>query len=199
MKTSSRHIFNLISVVLLACSSLSAEYAGAGGGLSADASSYYPLSVGNTWHYRCGTEGEEHFEKLITVVGRETGGGNSYFKLEQRVKQRRLIFYLWSDGAGNILRSLSSEGKRARVIAAQQMKVGEMYGADRATREQVLTTPATGSITALVVENYNPDDLGLTQEQRNEWQGRFFVRGIGMVSEGDGLGGECILVKYELK
>jgi hypothetical protein len=161
--------------------------------------SFFPLNVGNVWRYRCGTEGEAHFEKTIAVVSLGTSLAGPYFKLEQRVRDKKLTFYLISDVSGNILRSLSSDAKKARIIAAHQMKVGEIYGEDRATREQVITTPATGSVTALVVENFNPDDSGLSQEKRNEWHGRFFVKGVGLVSEGDGLGGDCTLIKYQIK
>lgn len=172
----------------------------AGGALPTSSSpSYFPLNVGNSWRYRCGTEGEAHFEKTIAVVSLGTGGAGPYFKLEQRVRDKKLTFYLISDASGNISRSLSPDAKKARIIAAYQMKVGETYGEDRATREQVITTPATGSVTALVVENFVPDDSDLAQDKRNEWHGRFFVKGIGLVSEGDGLGGECTLTKYLVK
>lgn len=161
--------------------------------------SFFPLSVGNSWSYRCGTEGEVHFEKTITVVSRGTSETGPYFRVEQRVRDKKLTFYLITDSSGNILRSLSPEVTKARIIAAHQMRVGEIYGEDRVTREQVITTPATGSVTALVVENFISDDPTLEEEKRNEWHGRFFVKDVGLVSEGDGLGGDCALIKYHVK
>ncbi len=171
------------------------------GGASPTASpaSFFPLTVGNSWWYRCGTEGEAHFEKNVTVISRGTGRGGPYFKLEQRVGDKKLTFYLIDDEWGNILRSMSPDADKSRIVAARQMKIGEHYGEDLVTREQIIVTPATGPMTALVVENFIPDDPNLAQDKRNEWHGRFFVNGIGLVSEGDGLGGDCTLIRYLVK
>jgi hypothetical protein len=166
---------------------------------SSASESFFPLNVGNFWHYRCGAEGEAEFVKKIAVISRGSSERGPYFKLEQRVKDKKLAIYLNSDSSGKILRSLSPDTLKARVIAAHDMKVGESYGEDRATRVQVITTPATGSVKAIVLENFSPDDPNLSQEKRDEWHGRFFVQGIGLVSEGDGLGGECSLIKYQVK
>jgi hypothetical protein len=171
----------------------------AGSGSSKTSSqSFFPLSLGNFWQYRCGAEGEAQFIKKVAVIGRQNGEKGPYFKLEQQVKDRKLTIYLNSDSSGKILRSLSPDSSKARVIAAHNMKVGETYGEDHVTREQVITTPATGSVKAIVLENFAPDDPNLSQEKRDEWHGRFYVQGIGLVSEGDGLGGDCALIKYKV-
>ena len=54
-----------------------------------------------------------------------------------------------------------------------------------------LSTPATSAVTAVRLENFGRDDPQVSASRRQEWQGKYYVRGIGLVAEADGLGDEC--------
>jgi hypothetical protein len=64
---------------------------------------------------------------------------------------------------------------------------------------ETVTAPAIGELQAVRLETFALDDPGLPADQRMEWLGRFYARGIGLIAEGDGLGAECVLEKYHLE
>ena len=48
--------------------------------VDAGGNAYYPLSVGNTWTYRCGAEGSSAFEKTVKLTAVVDHDGKRYYR-----------------------------------------------------------------------------------------------------------------------
>lgn len=77
--------------------------------------------------------------------------------------------------------------------------MGDSIGELQVSRYEFVSTPATGKIKAVVVENFKPDAPDISADRFMEWRGVFYVQGVGPVVEADGLGGDCVLMEYEVK
>ncbi len=160
---------------------------------------YFPLAAGNRWAYQCFAEGEAQLEKSTEVVGPATVRGQAGFLMRYVVNGEATEGYLWEDTAHVVYRSVAASGEGAEPIIARTASIGDSFGALRATRMADEQSPATGTVSALVLENFDFEDPALTQERRMAWQGRFFVSGVGLIAEGDGLGSECALVEFSVR
>lgn len=160
---------------------------------------YYPLAVGNSWRYRCALEGRLKYFKTVKITGIVQTDGNRFFKQEQTGTGQTVVSYLSIDSAGTISKSVAADGSSPQSIAARSMKIGDSFGDRHITRMEAIDTPATGHVTALVLENFFPDDPQQSEERRLEWVGTFFVAGVGVAAEGDGAGADCALTEFHIE
>jgi hypothetical protein len=197
----------LLALIPLACLQISACAAVAGGEpdgsvlqgrLDEETASYFPLSVGNRWRYRCSVEGEHAFDKTISITGSELVQGVRYFRAELRVGDDPvpLETFYYEDGQGGIRFSVEKSQEQNTLLITANPSVGDSLGDLVISSEQEVETPVTGLIKALLVEKYSLDDPHLSGKQRMDWEGKFYTLGIGLVIEADGLGGECVLVEF---
>jgi hypothetical protein len=160
---------------------------------------YYPLAVGNSWRYRCALEGRLKYFKTVKITGIVHTGGTQYFKREQTGTGQTVVSYLSVGPAGKITKSIAADGSSPEIVAARSMEIGDSFGDRHITRTETIDTPATGHVSALVLENFFPDDPQLSEDRRLEWVGTFFVAGVGIAAEGDGAGADCALTEFHLE
>ncbi|MET0065748.1 MAG: hypothetical protein ABW076_05335 [Candidatus Thiodiazotropha sp.] len=164
-------------------------------------SAYFPLSVGNRWRYSCSVEGEYLFDKTLTITGRELHQGMMYFvaQLHTGDDPASLNLYYHADESGGIHRSVDPAVADDTLLVSANPVPGDRIGKRQVAREEAVETPATGTVAALLIENFSLDDPQLHEEQRMDWEGKYYARGIGLVIEADGLGGACALQEYVLQ
>jgi hypothetical protein len=159
---------------------------------------YFPLAIGNAWTYRCSIEGEHQFDKTlrITTVGRD--GDERVYHAELRVRgdTQPLVLHLALTPSGDVLRSFGSPTAERELLMTATPKPGDAIGGWRVGAVVPLDTPARKALPALRVETFDIDDPALPTERRSEWRARFYAKGIGPVGEADGLGGECLLLRF---
>ncbi len=160
---------------------------------------FYPLAVGNYWRYRCTLEGQLKYYKTVRITAVVHSLGKEYFKQEQTGTGQTVVSYLHVHTDGRVARSIATEDAGAEIVGARRMNVGDSLGERHVTRTETIDTPATGHVSALVLENFVPDDPSLLEEQRLEWTGIFFVAGIGIAAQGDGAGADCSLTNYHIE
>lgn len=168
--------------------------------MRSDVASYYPLAVGNKWIYSCSVEGEHAFDKTLTIVGRQTTNRLTYFRGELVVGDdpNPLVLYFIVDGQGNVYSSLDKSSEAKELIITAKPKKGDTLGSLSVAANEEIDTPAAGTITAIRLENFALDDPKVSELKRMDWEGKFYARGVGLVAEADGLGGECILIDFSL-
>jgi hypothetical protein len=166
--------------------------------LEEETASYFPLAVGNSWRYRCSVEGEHAFDKTFSITGSEPIQGIRYFRVELLVgdDSSPLEMFYFQDKKGGIYSSVEKTYEHNTLMITANPSAGDSLGDLVVSSEQEVETPATGLIKALLVEKYSLDDPLLSEEQRMDWEGKFYALGIGLVIEADGLGGECVLVEF---
>lgn len=163
--------------------------------------SYFPLSLGCYWKYRCSAEGEFQFEKTIRIVSISTYKGITLYKVESisTVDEKPFIYYLFKD-KGMIFRTFDPEITEREPVIVIDPKPGDRIDKDfTISRNEGVSTPATGKVNTLVVENFNLEQAPLPTNDPMNWRGFFYAKGIGCVVESDGLGGECVLIDYKIK
>lgn len=161
--------------------------------------SFFPLNVGNYWNYRCSAEGEYQFNKTIRLVSVITRNNVQYFRTELQVqKDKPLVYYMFVDTGGQVYSApdLGSEG--SELLVTVKPKANERIGTMTVAGNEQIDLPTLKHINAVRIENFNRDDPDVSAERRIEWMGRYYAQGIGLVMEADGLGGECVLMKYHL-
>jgi hypothetical protein len=99
------------------------------------------------------------------------------------------------DDQGNVWTAMAPGGPSRELVITATPRVGDRIGERVVAAVERLKTPF-GAVPALRIETFAPADPSLTEEKRSEWQGRYFAAGIGQVGEADGLGGECLLIRY---
>lgn len=161
---------------------------------------YYPLAVGNSWTYRCSAEGSRPFEKTLKLTGTLEQEGKRFYRAEMRVQRdpKPLLSYLYSGSAGEVV-SVLGIGKGERdVLVTDAPQTGDRIGDRTAVVGEKTRIPALGAVAVVRVENFGRDDPTIAADQRMEWRGRYFARGVGLVAEADGLGGQCVLTRYRV-
>lgn len=158
--------------------------------------SYYPLAVGDRWTYGCAVEGEHLFDKTVTIAAREGMDDGERYRAVQASGGDSLVYYLTVDARGWVHRSAFADGRESEVVGAQLLRAGERVGEWLPARAETIAVPALGEVAVLVLENFAAEDPALPPEKRLEWRGLFFAKGIGLVAEGDGAGGQCDLSAY---
>jgi hypothetical protein len=174
--------------------------AGENAGVSspADTNAYFPLAVGNKWEYECSVEGEHAFDKVLTITAIEMSGGNKLYRGESQTDDGDdpLVQYYSVDGKGVAYSSLEKSNKDKAPIISASPKDGEAINGLFVRKAKKIDIPGLGAVTAILVENFEFDNPKLSDSQRIEWEGKSYARGIGLVTEADGLGGECVLKKF---
>jgi len=167
---------------------------------SADSSaSYFPLNVGNSWSYRCSAEGEFQFTKTLRLVSVIQRNNVQYFRSELQVKNDKpLVYYMFVDDNNQVYSTPNTDLNGSELLVSANPKAGEFVGAMTVAGNEKIDLPALKQVNAIRIENFDRDDPNTPVEQRMEWMGRYYARGIGLVMEADGLGGECVLVKYRI-
>jgi hypothetical protein len=124
--------------------------------------------------------------------------GIRYFRAELRVGDdpAPLEMYYYRNKEGDVHFSIEKEHEHSTLLITANPATGDNLGDLVVSSEQEVETPATGMVKALLVEKYSLEDPHLSEEQRMDWEGKFYALGFGLVIEADGLGGECVLVEY---
>jgi hypothetical protein len=161
---------------------------------------YFPLAVGNSWRYSCAVEGEHAFDKTISITAGKQIKGIHYFRAELQVDNAPslLEMFYFQDEKGGVYSTVDRESDENVLLITANPKIGDAIGALTVSSEQEVVTPATDNIKALLVESYSLEQPTLSDEQRMEWEGKYYARDVGLVIEADGLGGECVLVEFSL-
>ncbi|HMV54793.1 MAG TPA: hypothetical protein PLX20_10290 [Rhodocyclaceae bacterium] len=168
--------------------------------VDAGGNAYYPLSVGNTWTYRCGAEGSSAFEKTVKLTAVVDHDGKRYYRAEMRLKRdpKPLIAYLSTGGSGEVFSVFKVGEGPGEVLVTSAPKTGDRVGERIAVAGEKTRVPALGAVSVVRVENFGRDDPKIPADQRMEWSGRYYASGVGLVAEADGLGGECVLTRYKV-
>lgn len=162
--------------------------------------SFFPLSEGNRWRYRCSVEGNFQFEKEIKIVSVMIQKELRLHKVESRIStdEKPFVYYLFNE-KNKVFRTFDLNITERELEITVNPKLGDCLDQElKISRHDWVTTPATGKIKALIVENFNPEQSANTSNELLDWRGFFYVRGIGCVAEADGLGGECVLIDYHV-
>ncbi|MET0028197.1 MAG: hypothetical protein ABW101_11220 [Candidatus Thiodiazotropha sp.] len=159
------------------------------------------MSVGNRWHYSCSVEGEHVFDKTLTIVALEAHQGTEYFHGQLQVGDdpSTLNLFYHADDLGGIFMTFDPALADETLLVTANPLPGDRIGNRQVAGEEFVETPATGEIKALLIENFSLDNPQLQDEQRMEWEGKHYARGVGLVSEADGLGGSCVLHAFHLQ
>jgi hypothetical protein len=163
---------------------------------------YFPLAVGNRWSYSCSVEGEHAFDKTLSITGREVTQGIEYFRAKLQVGDdpKPLEMFYFLDSQGDVHSSVNQQTPgEDTLLVSSDPHPGDVIGRLVASSEQEVETPATGKIQALLIENFSLEDPLLSEEKRMDWEGKYYARGIGLIIEADGLGGECSLTDFSRK
>lgn len=162
--------------------------------------SFFPLSEGNRWRYRCSVEGKFQFEKEIKIVSVVIQKEVRLHKVESRIStdEKPFVYYLFNEKK-KVFRTFDLNITERELVITVNPKLGDRLDQElKISRHDWVTTPATGKIEALIVENFNPEQSANASNEILDWRGFFYARGIGCVAEADGLGGECVLIDYHV-
>jgi hypothetical protein len=194
-------LLTLACVQISACTAFAAGESGRSvllGKSDNESAIYFPLAVGNSWRYSCSVEGEHAFDKTLSITASEVVAGIRYFRSELRVGDDPvpLIVFYYQNEKGDVHTSMEKvRGKGILQITANPSR-GDAIGELSVSSEREVETPATGRIKAILVEKYSLDTPLLNEEQRMDWEGKYYAPGVGLVIEADGLGGECVLIDF---
>jgi hypothetical protein len=149
-------------------------------------------------------EGAPQLTKSITLESGSPVDGRASFRaaLSTRVgagPAEKTTFVLWEDANGIVWRGSSAGAKDAEPAGSRRLVVGTTLGALTVTREEDVTTPATGRRKGMLAETFDRDSPDVAEEKRSSWRGRTFVAGVGLVVEADGVGGDCVLTKVQIR
>ena len=169
-------------------------------GASAAEQSFFPLAVGNAWIYACSTEGEWQFDRTLSLVSELDVDGRRYFRSELKMSgdSNPLVTYVFADEGGNVYAATQPGSQEATLILPADPKVGDAVSDHVVAAIVRINAPALGDAEAIRIENFSAEDPNIPEERRLEWEGKFYVRGVGLAIEADGLGGECVLSKFNL-
>lgn len=159
---------------------------------------YYPLAVGNSWHYRCSVDGEFQFSKHVNV--RSQADAPRTYLLETKVSTDKALLrtYAKVSATGTVTLSHDLGGAPAEALISATPKVGEKFGAFSVVQLGMAADSRYRGKPQVRLETFAVDDPSVSEEQRLQWRGRVFVQGVGLVEEADGLGGACMLSSHTL-
>lgn len=167
---------------------------------AADSASYFPLAIGNYWTYRCSVEGKHQFTKTVRLVFASARDNVRYFRAELRMKKDKpLVYYLFADTDGQVFSAPNPGRDGSEPLITAAPKAGGRVGMWTVAGSERIDTPALKRVDAVRIENFDRDDPHLSAERRMEWMGRYYARGVGLLVEADGLGGECVLARYRVR
>lgn len=160
--------------------------------------SFFPLSIGSEWNYRCSIEGNPSGKKRLAIIGlRQSNDGTIYtgaWQIGSSKAAQRVYFIVAKDGTVSI--TYDQTASTGEAILRYSMAKGERVGQWQYADDEVFQIPDNGRRSVARLETFSIDDPTISQNRRDEWRSRFFAKGIGMVGEADGLGGECTLSRY---
>ena len=161
---------------------------------------YYPLGLGNSWTFRCSVEGQFRFEKTLSLTSETVTGDTRFFRAEltRSGDNTPFNYYLFRAADGTVFKAPGPNRESAEPLVGSDMKVGEKVGNFTAAAMEKTSTPATNELEAIRLENFSQADPNVAADKRLEWLGRSYAKGVGPLVEADGLGGECVLVRYKL-
>lgn len=164
-------------------------------------SSYFPLKVGNQWRYQCAVEGSDLSEKFVRITKSIRKNGVLFFKVEEKTKDsgEPLTFYYFESDDGIIRRNIVAQVSGAEIVVPNQPEADASKKMTYWTKKQSVSTPAIKNAQALLIANFDFEDPQLTESKRSEWQGTYYVKGIGQIKEADGTGAGCSLTSYSVK
>ncbi|MET0051005.1 MAG: hypothetical protein ABW095_07970 [Candidatus Thiodiazotropha sp.] len=141
------------------------------------------------------------FDKTLTIVALEVHQGTEYFHGQLQVGDdpSTLNLFYHADDLGGIFMTFDPALADETLLVTANPLSGDRIGNCQVAGEELVETPATGEIKALLIENFSLDNPQLQDEQRMEWEGKHYARGVGLVSEADGLGGSCVLHAFHLQ
>jgi hypothetical protein len=161
---------------------------------------FFPLAAGNTWTYRCSAEGQFQFTKNVVIASVATLDGQRAYRSEMRIDTdpSPLVSYLLVDRVGQVRTALTPALDKAELVMGAAPKTGDRFGGFSvvSTGQSALKTFQDAQIIKL--ENFSADDPTLSEEKRMGWRGKIYGKGIGLLEETDGLGGECVLSTYRV-
>lgn len=184
-------------VVLLQVTACSAND-DAGVSALSDTNTYFPLAVGNKWEYECSVEGEYAFDKALTITAIEMSGRNKLYRGELQTDDgaEPLVQYYSVDTNGVVYSSLEKSDKDKTPIISATPKDGDTINGLFVRKARRIDIPGLGAVEAILIENFELDNPKLSESKRMEWDGKYYALGVGLVTEADGLGGECVLKKF---
>lgn len=160
--------------------------------------SYFPMGKGYYWKYRCGTEGEFHFEKTMRIISASISKKITLYKVEFKtsIGEKPFVYYLFKD-KGMIFRTFDLNITEREAVITVDPKLGDRIDKEFTIyRNRTVQTSVTGRVNTIVVENFNIEQSSAPTKDPMTWSGVFYAKGIGRVVEADGLGGECVLADY---
>jgi hypothetical protein len=162
--------------------------------------SYFPLAVGNSWTFRCSAEGEFQFEKTLRVTSTVVADDTLFYRAEmtRNRDEQAAVSYLFESPDSTVSRASVPARSSGEPLIRSNAVAGDRVGTLIAAPPERTTVPATGEAAVLRVENFPAEDPNLQEEKRLEWVSRSYAVGVGPVIEADGLGNECVLVKYHI-
>jgi hypothetical protein len=166
------------------------------------APTYFPLAVGNSWTFRCSSEGRFQFEKTVRITADTSADSIRFFRAEMTPPAGDappLVYYLFSSPDTTVSKTNAPARDSAEPLVRSNISRGERVGKLVVAGIEKANAPATGDIEVLRLESFSAEDPTLTEAQRIEWQGRSYAKGVGPVIEADGLGNECVLSKYHVQ
>jgi hypothetical protein len=161
---------------------------------------YFPLAVGNSWSYRCSVEGSAQDGKSLRIKKEIKGGGIVYYLAELTVGHdpKPLVYFLSVDQDGTVWQSPEPSTAQREALVGRKLDIGSRYGSWLVGGKERTRIPALASVETLRLENFSIDAEDITEKKRVEWLAKYYVSGIGLVAEADGLGGNCELVTYRV-
>lgn len=202
LRNSMTAIFALLATAMLPVGQSHAGPMPAGShDVSAAQNGFFPLAAGNTWTYRCSAEGRPQFTKKIVIASSAGLDGHRAYRSEMRTGSdpTPLVSYLMVDHDGRIKSSLTPTLDRAELVLGPAPKIGDRFGNFSVVSMGPSTLKTFRKTQVIKMENFSADDPTVSEEKRMGWRGRSYGKGIGLLEEADGLGGECVLSAYRVK
>ncbi|MEW6290749.1 MAG: hypothetical protein AB1545_12945 [Thermodesulfobacteriota bacterium] len=184
---------------LLAVQACNAEQGTVQGSKSSQVTNpYFPLSVGNSWTYRCSVEGQFQFTKTINITSADILDERQIYRAELRINNepKSLVSYFIIEANGQVLSSLSPGVDAQEILITAVPSIGDKIGKFTVASKERSTMKTFPTTDVVRLENFSVDDPEVPEDKRLEWRSRTYGREIGLVEEADGLGGECVLYKF---
>lgn len=162
---------------------------------------FFPLAAGNSWTYRCSAEGQFQFTKKVVIASAAALDGHHAYRSETWIDSdpSPLVSYLLVDHGGQVMTSLTPSLDKAELLMGAAPRTGDRFGNLSVVSIGQSSLKSLQDMQVMRLENFPADDPTLSDEKRMGWRGRSYGKGIGLLEEADGLGGECVLSAYQVK